>query len=226
MTPSSTLATWLYGSHARGDADELSDVDVLMVSNSWDDAIEVDCLCMTGSEPSVARYTWAEIDGMAECGSLFLRHLQMEGQPIIEAPLVKGRLSSTLSRLRPYKMAGRDVHGFEEVVNDVRRSLAFGGSIIFELATLGTLIRHACILGCAIAGNPCFSRLEPVKRLSENWEGAANWAGDFESLYRYRLYADGRLRECSRPSVEFASTWCGRAEALLTELRRRVDEAH
>ena len=226
MTTAHGCAIWLYGSHARGDSDELSDVDVLVISDSLDDTIAVEGVFPTLHKLSTTRYTWVEVDGMVESGSLFLRHLQMEGRPIVEAPLAKGRLSAALARLGPYRLANRDVRGFAEVVSDVRRSLASGGHLVFELATLGTLVRHASILGCAIAGNPCFSRVEPVRRVSAMWATAGDWASDFESLYRYRLYADGRLPEPPRPSLEFASNWCGRAGELVGELRRRVYESH
>lgn len=226
MITGSDHAIWLYGSHARGDADPLSDVDLLVVSESSDDVVSVDCIDLPGRQLSMTRYTWTEIDGMVETGSLFLRHLQMEGRRVSETRLAKGRLDAALSRLGSYRLARRDVRGFEEVLSDVRRSLDSGGPLVFELAILGTVIRHACILGCALAGQPCFSRMEPVRRICENWSHASGWAGDFESLYCYRMYADGRLTEPPQPTGTLATMWCGRAEELVGELRRRVYGSH
>ena len=121
MSPAKTQAVWLYGSHARGDADALSDVDVLVVSESSDEPVSIDCIDLPSRQLSVTRYTWTEIDGMVDAGSLFLRHLQMEGQPASETLLAKGRLDSSLARLGPYRMARRDVRGFEEVLSDVKK---------------------------------------------------------------------------------------------------------
>ena len=222
MSPFNAQAIWLYGSHARGDADAFSDVDVLVVSESLDEPVLIDCINLPRRQMSVTRYTWTEIDGMVDTGSLFLRHLQMEGQPAYETLLAKGRLGSSLARLGPYRMARRDVRGFEEVLTDVRISLDSGGALIFELATLGTVIRHACILDCALAGQPCFSRLEPVRRACENRSPTYRWAADFEVLYRYRMYADGRLAEPPPLTEALAATWCGRADELVGALRRMV----
>lgn len=222
MSPSKAHAIWLYGSHARGDADELSDVDVLVVSESSDEPVSIDCIDLPSRQISVTRYTWTEIDGMVDAGSLFLRHLQMEGQPASETLRAKGRLDSSLARLGPYRMARRDVRGFEEVLTDVRMSLDSGGTLTFELATLGTVIRHACILDCALAGQPCFSRLEPVRRACENRSPMYRWAADFEVLYSYRMYAEGRLAEPPAATEALAATWCGRAGELVGGLRRLV----
>jgi len=226
MSAVPAFASWLYGSHARGDADELSDVDVVVISESVEDPIDSNDLHPSGKAASVTRYTWEELEGMIEGGSLFLRHLQMEGRPLCESRSVEGRLSAALTRLGPYRFAIRDVGGFADVLIDVRHSLLCEGSLVFELATLGTVVRHASILGCAMAGQPCFSRLEPVRRISELWGTPGKWDRDFNLLYSYRLYADGRLSKPSGSSVALASLWCDRAGELVNELRRRVCESH
>jgi len=226
MISSPAFASWLYGSHARGDADELSDIDVLVISDSVDDNIDIESLDPSFRTASVTRYTWIELAGMVESGSLFLRHLQMEGRPLIESPRVKGRLSAALARLGRYRFASRDVQGFAQVLSDVKDSLSYEGSLVFELATLGTVVRHASILGCAIAGQHCFSRLEPVRRISGLWATPGKWDSDFEFLYQYRLYADGRLSEPPPSSVALASQWYHRAGELVDQLQRRICESH
>lgn len=222
MIASPAFASWLYGSHARGDADNLSDIDVLVISDSLDDNINIDVISPIFRMASVTRYTWIELAGMVESGSLFLRHLQMEGRPLVESPRVKGRLSSALAQLGSYRFANRDVHGFTQVLRDIKDSLSYGGSLVFELATLGTVVRHASILGCAIAGQHCFSRIEPVRRISGLWATTGKWDRDFEFLYQFRLYADGRLSEPPPASGALASNWCYRAEELVDQLQRRV----
>jgi hypothetical protein len=226
MIAAPAFASWLYGSHARGDADELSDIDVLVISDFVDENIDLESVDPIFQRASVTRYTWIELEGMVECGSLFLRHLQMEGRPLIESPSVRGRLSAALARLGRYRLANRDVQGFTQVLNDVKNSLFCEGSVVFELATLGTVVRHASILGCAIAGQHCFSRLEPVRRISGLWATPGKWDSDFEFLYQYRLYADGRLSDPPPSSVALASQWCYRAGELVEQLQRRVCESH
>lgn len=227
MNADPAYAIWLYGSHARGDADELSDVDILVVSERVDDYFNSEDLYADAKSASVTRYTWDEVERMAQSGSLFLRHLMMEGRALRETPTVKGQLSTALSRLGRYQFAGRDARGFSEVLSDIRESISREGSVAFELATLGTVVRHAAILGCAIADQPCFCRLEPVKRISELWNLPGPWVREFEFLYQYRLYADGRL---SAPplqySPDFAIRWLDRASAFIEVLHGHLHESH
>ena len=98
---------WLYGSHARGQVDPLSDQDVLVVS---DVAIEFECLQsispITLHGASVSRYTWKEIKGMAAYGSLFLQHLRLEAVPLYESTGSEGFLRSLLDNLGEGRLSG------------------------------------------------------------------------------------------------------------------------
>lgn len=226
MTLSGDCAVWLYGSHARGDADSLSDVDVLVISDRTLSLDAIEAAVGSPSRLSVARYAWREIEAMAEYGSLFLRHLQLEARAVSEDIAVQGRLGQLLSALPKYSLAGRDLKGFQNVLDDVRGSLGSDAYVLFELATVATLFRHACILGCALSDSPCFSRFEPVTRLVRRWGLASSWSNDFPILYAYRMYADGRSGRPGKPSRDMACLWCDRAEALLCELEGRINECN
>ena len=224
MTLSGDCAIWLYGSHARGDADSMSDVDILVISDG--DITPGGMASVVGcpSRLSIARYAWGEIIGMADYGSLFLRHLQLEGRPLWEGATARGRLGRLLSKLPRYSLAGRDLKGFYTVLDDVRNSLGSEAHLVFELATVGAVFRHACILGCALSGTPSFSRFEPVTRLVRRWALVSSWADEFPALYVYRMYADGRSARFMKPSRDTAHLWCNRTEMLLAELGVRIDE--
>src|SRR5262245_46459624 len=77
------FAVWLYGSVARGDADELSDTDVLLISDASDHPIPA---VQAVAEASVSHYTWGQITSLAEVGSLFLHHLRLEGRVVAGTP--------------------------------------------------------------------------------------------------------------------------------------------
>lgn len=221
---SGDTAAWLYGSHSRGDADQYSDVDVLIVTDNKTDEVQIDELLQISGKPSISRYQWQEIDEMAKCGSLFLRHLDLEGRPIFESESAAGRLRRSLSQLGPYTHTLRDLRGFNVVLHDIAESLSSRhASLIFELSTLGTVFRHASILGCAISGNPCFSRLKPVETIVTRWNLPESWAAEFGALYTFRMYADGRIQTAPVPSQESAWEWLTRARTLLSKLGSRIN---
>lgn len=85
----------LFGSRARGDSDQLSDSDLLLVSDRRVDR-EKNAFAREGF--SVSSFTWTQFDAMAASGSLFLQHLKQESVLLSDA---SGRLSSTLKSFRP-----------------------------------------------------------------------------------------------------------------------------
>jgi hypothetical protein len=151
---------WLYGSRARGDADELSDTDVLVVS---DGSPPSDDVAMLVPLPRVRMsvYGWREVEAMAAYGSLFLHHIATEGHPLRLSPRYPGRLSTALENLGPFMRAGADLESFHRAFEDCLNSLDNGGWPDFELQVLATMARHAAILGSYCVGRPTFGREAP-----------------------------------------------------------------
>lgn len=219
----SQFAIWGYGSHFRGDADCSSDVDILVVSDSQigDPVVAEHCRF---EQYAASRYTWSEIEGLAAYGSLFLHHVRLEGKCLFESPRACGRLSDLLINLVPYKRAGMDVLSFRQALADITTSIGEGGSVPFELSNLGTLIRHACILGCYLAGTPTFGRHTPVARFVGLRRIDTEIAAEFPQLYEYRIWSERGADFPGMPERKYAERWCRRADLILGTLEGAANE--
>jgi predicted nucleotidyltransferase len=75
----SNVALWLYGSRARGDADSMSDSDVLAVAHT-DEGLQDAISGIDLPKLNVSFYTWNELERMRSYGSLYLLHIAREGR--------------------------------------------------------------------------------------------------------------------------------------------------
>lgn len=220
MLPSDSMeyrAVWLYGSTARGDHDELSDIDVLVVGNqSRLTSSEVEMI-PGAKAPDVSHYHWSELEAMARSGSLFLHHLRQEGQPIIEYGDAHSRMREVLYRTAPYSSASRDIGAFETTIEDVSGGLAIGLSPIFELGVVGGVIRHASVLTCYLAGEPCYGRYSIRKSCYHL--GLSHLAKEFQEVYRFRLHQCGRCAPPFDASADAAQLWVERLRTYLKSMR-------
>ena len=218
------LALWLYGSRARGDADIYSDFDVLAISESdlSEDQIR-GFLNPDASSISLSKYNWMELEGIAAYGSLFLLHIRLEGKCIYESPPASGRLGKVLDSLGPYGRVRQDLTAFRAGLRDVNCSLNQGGSTLFELSVLATILRHTAILGCYLAGCPTFGRFSPMDRLVDLGLLKEQVAYRFRDLYDYRLHAVRGTPQPERTCTEDAIWWVGQIEALLSVLEEKAN---
>ena len=212
------LAIWLYGSHARGVTDDRSDIDILIVggANAYFGGIRPR-ISVPLNGTSISYYTWEEIHGMSAYGSLFLHHLSLEAYPLYESSACRGVLRSILTNIKDYEHVERDLVGFRTVLDDVEEELETDRTKFFELAVLGTVIRHCSILGCWLIDTPCFGRVEPVNALVCSRGLDYRIAKGFPDLYQYRLYMDQRVQRSSLPKLK-PSDWARRAREGVGEV--------
>ncbi|MER9397941.1 nucleotidyltransferase domain-containing protein [Mesorhizobium sp. M0615] len=102
MTPRKTSirpasAEALFGSAARGDADALSDRDVLIVDDDVE-SLAIRSADLESQGASVASYTFAKLMALVACGALFVQHLKLEAQVTRD---VGGRLTKLLADFSP-----------------------------------------------------------------------------------------------------------------------------
>jgi hypothetical protein len=97
-------ALLLYGSHARGDAQEASDIDVLQVTPTHTAPYAV-------GRVNVTCYTLEQLLRLARKGGLFARHLVEEALPLADPHNVLGALKSAYVRPLDYHGVKREVCG-------------------------------------------------------------------------------------------------------------------
>jgi predicted nucleotidyltransferase len=151
----------LFGSVSRGDSDQLSDKDVLLVGNSNNQTLQ-NRLSKTGY--SVSSYNWQQMIDMSQEGSLFLQHLRQESQIIADS---EGRLSDLLSKFRPLSDYSQRIYQnlelFEITSGTPKSPFLIGWA--FDVLCVG--FRNHAILELANAGRYIFSHSELVLEYSK-----------------------------------------------------------
>lgn len=97
-------ALFLYGSHARGDACEVSDVDILQVTPTHTAPYSV-------GRVNVTCYTLDQLLRIARRGGLFALHLVEEAMPLVDPQDVLGTLKSAYVHPADYDGVKREVCG-------------------------------------------------------------------------------------------------------------------
>lgn len=97
-------AVFLYGSHARGDARDTSDVDILQVTPAHSEPYAV-------GRFNITCYTFDQLLRLARRGGLFARHLVAEAVPLADPQDLLGTLKSAYVALQTYHPVRSEVCG-------------------------------------------------------------------------------------------------------------------
>lgn len=97
-------ALFLYGSHARGDARDTSDVDILQVTPAHSGPYAV-------GRFNITCYTFDQLLRLARRGGLFARHLVAEAVPLADPQDLLGTLKSAYVALQTYHLVRSEVCG-------------------------------------------------------------------------------------------------------------------
>jgi hypothetical protein len=214
---SATSELWLFGSVARGDTDDLSDVDVLVAGELEPQALSD--LPYPKERMSLVRYDWPELRQMAGYGSLFLHHLRLEGKLLFSPH--ESELAVLLEGLPPYRRAQQELSTFVRVLADVNDALNGDHSPEFELSVIATALRHSCILGCYAVGEPKFGRRSAFELFLRR-SGREDLVEAAQELYEFRLYEDGRGTRPYRATTADVRLWLVRAREVLAAVRREL----
>jgi Nucleotidyltransferase domain len=212
---------WLYGSQARGTADESSDTDLLVVG----DANAVSDVGALYSYPrlAVSYYQWVEIEAMWSYGSLFLHHLRTEGIRLTPDDDAPSRLSRLLGVLPRFTRAAHDLVTFRRAADEARHSLDNHGWPDFELQVMATVVRHAAILGSYCIGDPDYGRETPFMTVGRHldYEHARIWSlARSATQFRYLPLGHARWAKLSDGGLD----WLAGVESFLDDLKPVIDE--
>jgi predicted nucleotidyltransferase len=209
----SDTEVWLYGSMARGDTDDSSDVDLLVVGEDEVDFASLDLPAR--DRLSISRYSWQEIEHMAGYGSLFLHHLKREGKPLLEGD--DARLRVLLASLGEYSRTEIELACFARVVDDVECALEGDHSVQFEMSVLGTAARHAAILGCYLMETPDFGRDSAFETLLPQLGYRAEFVNEVIGLYAFRQ-AENEGRPIAAPPSDDLRMWVSRVRRIIEQV--------
>ena len=152
---------WVFGSDARKESNEHSDVDILAIS---DVAIlpttTVDRLHrIFGENLDIAHYSYRGLKVLTDQGSLFAWHLRHEGIPIFRK---KNRLAKMLADMKPYTGHLDDLKVLATVLEEAMVSLPGRSAFYFDLGVVATVIRNVSIIMHNLVGNYDFSPKAPM----------------------------------------------------------------
>jgi len=229
--PHDVEAMLLFGSQSRGDASYGSDIDVAVFTHakSIESLIETKRQISLAVQPNVffSVYSLKTVECMALDGSLFLWHLKREGRVLFQR---SGWVDGLLLRIEPYSPAKalRDISTFESVLGDIGLALKDGHStLLFEAATLFSILRSLGMIVSMSIGLPNFGRWEPICRIKALMGSSfALSASDLDVLHSARLlYGRGFAGDVS----ELTSDSCKGLHAKIADVanfaRRLIHES-
>lgn len=148
------LSLRLFGSHARGEADEGSDIDVLLV---LDDATAGPPLMDLPGKPDISIYSRDKLEQMFREGHLFAWHLFLESIPYCSTR--SEAWFRSLGKPAEYREAQQDIAQFMGILEEALAGMASEDCYVFEAGVAHLAMRNlGMILGYIHRGTPNFCR--------------------------------------------------------------------
>jgi predicted nucleotidyltransferase len=161
------LSHRLFGSHARGESDAGSDIDVLLVVESPDIHTEDIAHDLNlGPKADISIYTANRIEQMFLQGHLFAWHLYLESMPYSSD--CREDWFKALGAPSAYRDGNSDIDEFLHTLEEAIASFEGGNNIIFEAGICHLACRNlGLFLSHAHCGRPDFSRYSALNLQSE-----------------------------------------------------------
>ncbi len=221
--PSEVRALILFGSHARGDADEHSDVDVCaFVSDvGFERLVELrhDCaMAMGAQEESASVYPASMLWTMAEVGSLFLWHLKLEGRVVCDP---SGFAAEILDELAPFTEFAEELDLYEDLLRGVQEQQLRHTSLVeFDLHVLFLVARNTSILLAYARGEPTFGRTSAFQLVVQSIGPLPVEAQTYAELCDWHLTYVRGVRRSPLPTSEQCAAYINAVDAYLLDARK------
>lgn len=216
---------YLFGSVARGDQDEKSDIDILIVIDDCPEAEYIKCKDKFSSVLNVpvswlSIYRINKIIKMHSIGSYFLWHIKKEGKVIYSRD---NELATLLLSLPSYTSIKNDLKEYSEILSDIVDELDNQYICIeYELSVLASLVRNTCIAISFLNGRLDFGRNSAVMYCVCKYQINIT-IEEYSDLYRYRLYNAGKIKSVPSGKIDQLKKWIKIENDLLNILRKGAE---
>lgn len=214
-------AICLFGSYARGENDNLSDLDLFFLINDCDELEFIEKKKTIGEILNIpadwiSMYRIPTFKSMCEYGSYFLWHLKSEGEILYSQ---SGLIEYALSSLPKYSRVERDLEEYNIICNDIEYSIKFDdNSLEYELSLLASIIRNTCISLSYQKNELIFGRISPVvfckKVIGDSFPFTID---EYKELYNFRIAYSREMKQpiISVPKNDYTKNWLDRARFLI-----------
>jgi len=216
---------YLFGSVARNDAEENSDIDLLVIIEDCAEKeyIELkDNIAKDFGFPQewISVYQKSKIEAMHEKGSYFLWHIKLEGKLLYTANNYLARL---LDNLPEYKESLNDLQDYEQICQDIKVALKTKDiEGVYELSLLASIIRNTCIAIDYLCEQPTFGRVSAVETCMDLIEDDLGFSvAEYRELYKFRLFMTGKSETAPDYQLSDIEKWLKHAENLIIIGKKR-----
>jgi predicted nucleotidyltransferase len=181
----------LFGSYARGDYDDKSDIDLLIIVEDCDEETLIERKKVFEKELKLP-YHWlsvyrkSSIQDMHQYGSYFLWHIKHEGKILYSQTPFLVTILDTLPR---YLKTKENLVEYLDVCQDIKKSIQIDElTLKYDLSILASIVRNTCIALCFLYDEYDFGKYSVVKHC-KNILGEAFpiTLDEYEKLYNFRL---------------------------------------
>lgn len=218
------LSIVLFGSEARGDSDEYSDVDIFLLvediaQNEINEVVDKIKSKLHYRNIGISLYTRTIYNQLLSEGSMFLWHLKLEGKVIY----LKENLN-LFKDLQPFTKFNENLTTYENLYKQTTKSLRMNGVNYFDLSQLFFISRNIYLLSCFKLGHPTFGRFSVFSKFVEcigfsplDWD-------NYKYLSKWRLnYTRGVGYEVIYPTDEELLNILEQIENLIIICRRIIE---